>query len=71
MHWTSNWLTGPVTARPMAQVLIMEGFDDVAKQAEAALQRLLNMPKYYGCAAKSFWLHVSWRPQTQTQGCGH
>ena len=55
----------------MAQVLIMEGFDDVAKQAEAALQRLLNMPKYYGCAAKSFWLHVSWRPQTQTQGCGH
>jgi hypothetical protein len=31
-----------------AQVLIMEGHEEIAKEADAALQRLLDLPKFKG-----------------------
>jgi hypothetical protein len=30
------------------QVLIMEGHEEIAKEADAALQRLLDLPKFKG-----------------------
>lgn len=36
------------TTRAPCQVLIMEGYEEVSKEADAALQRLLELPKFRG-----------------------
>ena len=38
--------------RMFAEVLILEGYDEVALEAEAALQRLLELPRFSGVAAQ-------------------
>jgi hypothetical protein len=39
--------------RMFAEVLILEGYDEVALEAEAALQRLLELPRFSGVAAQA------------------
>ena len=44
--------------RMFAEVLILEGYDEIALEAEAALQRLLELPRFSGAAAQDLGAKV-------------
>ena len=49
-----------------AEVLIIEGYDEVAKEADAALQRLLELPKFEGRDWASM-VTMAKHPKTKTK----